>query len=279
MLTATLLALAAAVLHAGWNLIAKRAIDPFLALWSQFLLAGVVSLPVIVVGSVAGHGPSGRGWLLAGLTAAIHLPYVVLLARAYRIGDFSSAYPLARGGGALFAALGGIALLGDRITVWAGVAIVVVVGGLSMLSAGAGRRAVQAAIGVAVTIGAYTVVDSHAARGAGGPFYVFAAFSLTAVVVTMAAVVTGRRPTGLRRPDWLRASIGAVLSIAAYGLVLVAVRRAPVGYVAVLRESSVLLAALIGWRVLGEGRSGARAAGAVAIVVGLIVLTATSTIR
>lgn len=281
MLIATVLALTAAVLHAGWNLIAKRAVDPFLALWGQFLVAGLLSAPVVVVGTIVGHGLDAAAWGWAAVTGAVHAPYVAALARAYRQGDFSLAYPLARGGGALLAAIGGVTLLDDRLSGWAIGSIVLTVAGMSLLAAGARRDQIAPALLVALTIGVYTTVDSHAARGSGGVLYVFGAFVTTGATVSVVGLLSGRR-TALAEVGadaWRRTVVAAAMSVVTYGLVLFAVRRAPVGYVAALRESSVLLAALIGWRVLGERRGTVRAAGAVAIVAGLVLLTTVSTMR
>lgn len=270
MLLATVYALTAAVLHAGWNLIAKRAIDPFLALWGQFLVAGVVSLPVLV----ALGGLPASGWVWAASTGMIHLPYVLGLAWAYRHGDFSLAYPVARGGGALLAAVGGVVLLDDRLGGWSMVAIGLVVAGLFVLSAGAPRRQVGAALVVALAIGAYTTIDSHASRELDGTAYVFAVFVTTASVITVWGLATGRGPELARVGAcvWRRTAVAGVMSLVTYGLVLLAVRRAPVGYVAALRESSVLLAALIGWRVLGEQRGRVRGVAAGLVVGGLVLL-------
>lgn len=273
MLLATLYGLTAAVLHAGWNLIAKRAIDPFLALWGQFLLAGLVSgAALVVVGSVP-----AASWGWATLSGLIHVPYVVGLAHAYRRGDFSLAYPVARGGGALVAAIGGVAILGDVVSPTGIVAIVVVVGGMGLLAVGAPWRQVATAAAVAATIGAYTIVDSHAARQGEGVGYVFAVFAMIGATTSVVGVAAGRLPALMRiGPDqWRRAALAAATSIVTYGLVLLAVRRAPVGYVAALRESSVLIAAVIGWRLLDESRGRLRTAAAVVIVLGLVVLVAT----
>lgn len=271
MLLATCYALAAAVLHAGWNLIAKRAIDPFLALWAQFLLAGVVSVPALLV---AGGVPAAA-WGWAALTGLIHLPYVLGLAWAYHHGDFSLAYPIARGGGALLAAVGGVVLLGDQLGVWTVTAIGLVVAGLFVLAIGAPPHHVGAALVVAVAIGSYTTVDSHAARELGGS-YVFAVFVMIAVVVSAWGLATGRAPDLMAIPPDARrrAAVAAVMSLVTYGLVLLAVRRAPVGYVAALRESSVLLAAIVGWRMLGEQRGGVRSAASVLVFGGLVLLVA-----
>jgi drug/metabolite transporter (DMT)-like permease len=270
MLIATLLALIAAVLHAGWNLIAKRAVDPFIALWGQFLVAALGSSAVLVF--TGGLPIAAWGWAL--LSGLIHVPYVLGLAWAYRHGDFSLAYPVARGGGALIAAIGGLILLDDDLGVLAIVAIVIIVGGMVLLASGAALNQVAAALLVAATIGTYTVVDSHAAREYDGVSYVFAAFVAMGACVTITGLATGRgrELVALSRNVWQWTVLAATMSVITYGLVLLAVRRAPVGYVAALRESSVLLAAVIGWRMLDERRGHARTLAAGVIVAGLVLL-------
>lgn len=270
MLLATVLALIAAVLHAGWNLVAKRSVDPYLALWGQFLLAGIISGVVLLV---AGGLPAGAWWWALG-SGMFHIPYVVALGWAYHHGDFSLAYPIARGGGALLAAIGGIVLLGDDLSVLGLVAILVVVSGMGLLARGAARDQVAAALVVACSIGGYTLFDSHAAREYHTFMYVFATQVVTAGTATVTGVLMGRARDLMRVPRaaWLRMSGAAVMTIAAYGLVLIAVRHAPVGYVAALRESSVLIAVVVGARLLGEGRMRARATAAGLIVSGLVLL-------
>ncbi len=272
MFVATVYALVAAVLHAGWNLIAKRAVDPFLALWGQFLAAGLIG----VVGLALAGGVPANAWLWAGASGLIHIPYVMGLGRAYRTGDFSLAYPVARGGGALIAAVGGIVLLGDDLSPVAITAIVVVVAGMATLGTGAPRAQLATAVGVAATIGAYTVIDSDAARRFDGGGYVFAVFVAMGLTVSAAGVATGQGRALLALPAafWRRAWLAALMSVVTYGLVLLAVRRAPVGYVAALRESSVLIAAVVGWRMLGEGRGRTRTIAAGLITTGLVVLVA-----
>jgi drug/metabolite transporter (DMT)-like permease len=271
-LVATCYALAAAVMHAAWNLIAKRAVDPFLALWGQFLVAGAIG----GVGVVLAGGVPLAAWGWAAASGLIHVPYVLGLGHAYRHGDFSLAYPVARGGGALVAAVGGIVLLGDDLRVAAVGAIVVVVAGMATLGAGAPRQQLATALGVAATIGAYTLVDSHAARRYDGTGYVFAAFAAMGTAITLAGVATGRAGdlVALRASFWRRTALAAAMSVVTYGLVLLAVRRAPVGYVAALRESSVLIAAVVGWRMLGEGRGRVRTVAAALITSGLVALVA-----
>jgi drug/metabolite transporter (DMT)-like permease len=274
MVVATVLALAAAVLHAGWNLAAKRSGDRLLALWGQFAFAGLAG--AVVLAATGGLPAAGWGW--AAVTGLIHAPYIVLLARAYDHGDFSVAYPIARGGGALLAAVGGIVLLDDELSTWPVVAIAVVAAGMAMLAVGAHRPQVVVALVVAVTVGAYTVVDGHASRTVDADTYVFAVFLGSGLSMTIYGTAVGRARdlVASLATEWRQYATTAAMSLLTYALVLIAMRRAPVGYVAALRESSVLVAALIGWRWLSEGRARQRLASASLIVTGLVLLVATT---
>jgi drug/metabolite transporter (DMT)-like permease len=278
-LLATCLALGSAVLHAGWNLAAKRADgDRFVVLWAQFAVAGAIcALLLVVHAATIGMPASSYAW--AALSGAVHLPYLWLLAVAYTYGDFSVSYPLARGGGAALAAALGVALLGDHLGGGEVLGVAVVVGGLGLLSWRARRANVIAALAVAVTIGAYTTIDAQGSRSSGSLAYVLASFVATACTTSIAGVATGRAGAfvAVLRGAWKRALLTGVAAVVTYGMVLVAVRHAPVGYVAALRESSVVLAALAGWLLLGEGDHRRRLAAAAIVVTGLLVLVAAGT--
>ena len=282
MLVATLLALAAAVLHAGWNLAVKQSGDRYIALWGQFFIAGVIGSSVVVAtalvsasgGAIAGFPASG--WIWIAMSGTIHLPYTWYLARAYDHGDFSLVYPMARGGGAMLAAVGGIVLLGDHISTLGGIAITTVGVGLVMLS-GRGRDVgggVSAALVVAVTIGAYSTIDAHGIRSTDTPLYAMASFVGTATSTTTFGLVTGRASamTAAMRSGWRRFTMMGVASLLTYGMVQMAFQRAAVGYVTALRESSVVIAAFAGNRLLGETAGRRRIVASSVVLGGLILL-------
>lgn len=271
MLAATFLALAAAVLHAAWNVAIKISGDRYIAAWGQFVFGGVVLAPVLF-----GVGfPAARSWPMLAVSTTIHCLYLVALTNAYDAGDFSLAYPLARGGGALIAALGGAAILGDSMVglAWAGVAVVAI--GLASTAWPLGSRATLAwAAATAITIGSYTIVDTVGSRRAAGWTYGLALFFCVAIAFSAVGVVRGRGPD-LRRAlpgSWWRFLVSGVASSLAYTLVLIAVRHAPVGYVATLRESSVVLGALAGWWLLKERLAPVRAASSVVVLGGMALL-------
>jgi drug/metabolite transporter (DMT)-like permease len=268
---ATILALAAAGLHAAWNLVAKRSTDRVSALSAQFIVGGLIGAVVLVVT----RDLPAAAWGPAMVTGAVHVPYLLLLAAAYEHGDFSVAYPVARGSGAVLAALGGVALLDDDLSAVGVLAVLTVAAGMFLLAVGASADQLVTALAVGVTIGVYTVNDSRAVRSF-GVTYPFAAFAAIGIAMSIYVVVTGRRArlAATMSDGWLQWTMTGAMAVLAYVLVMIAVRRAPVGYVAALRESSVLLAAFLGNRYLDEGAVHRRTFAAVVILAGLFLLVA-----
>ena len=180
----------------------------------------------------------------------MHVGYIGALVRAYHHGDFSLAYPLARGGGALVAAVGGVVFLSDELSGLEWLAIAIIVGGLaSLVRPGASRVALLWAGLTAACIGTYTTLDIEGAR------------KLQRVRLRQrtdhrrgdrARASPAAPPGGVRRSpalsarNWPRYSFGGLLTTTAYSMVLAAGRLAPAGYVASLRESSVVIAAARG---------------------------------
>ncbi len=276
-LTATLLALGAAIIHAGWNLAVKTSGDRWLALWGQMTAAALVGLPLVVISTFTGAlggklTLSSWGW--AALSGLIHAVYIFHLARSYDVADFSVTYPIARGGGALVAAIGGVVLLNDDLAVVSGLGIVIVVLGLGLLAGRVDASHVRAALIVAVMIGSYTVVDSKGARSTDSAVYAWSIFVPTALGVTLDGVRRGRwrEMTASVSTMWKQYVLTGVASAVTYWMVLAAVRRAPVGYVTALRESSVVLATFIGWKYLREASGRRRLLASMIVLAGLVTL-------
>jgi len=268
-LTATLLALGAAVLHAGWNLAVKQSGDRFISLWGQFFVAGVLcSIMLVAVG-----GLPGAGWKWAALSGCVHLPYCWFLARAYDHGDFSLVYPVARGGGALLAAIGGLLLLHDHLSPLGITAIVIVALGLFLLAGRARGPELVSALAVAMAIGVYSVSDAKGIRASNGA-YVFASFIGTMTSTSVFGLATGRGPRMVTamRANWRRFTAIGIAATVTYGMVELAFQRAPVGYVTALRESSVVLAAFAGTRMLHEHAGVKRIIASLVVLSGLILL-------
>jgi drug/metabolite transporter (DMT)-like permease len=268
---ATFLALGSAALHAAWNLLVKTSSDRLLAAWGQFLVGGLLFVPLLPLVGVP--GASALPFLAA--SSLVHVLYVVALTRAYQHGDFSFAYPLARGAGALIAAIGGVLFLADSLPALAWLAIAIVVGGLaSLVRPQVGRIALLWAGLTAATIGVYTTLDAAGARRSSGLGYGIAITlgAGLALSVTLLGSRQGSRIGPALRQDWRRFLVGGVCSTVAYSMVLAGARLAPVGYVAALRESSVILGAGAGWLFLHERLGRARLASAGVVTTGLVLL-------
>lgn len=271
-LLAAALALLAAVLHASWNIVVKQTGDRFLALWAQFAFAGSFALFTLVGWSLV-DGMPNIAWWWSIFSGCGHLPYVLLLARAYDKNDFSLTYPIARGAGALSATILGLIFLNDDLSALNITGIGVVIFGLYVLVANQRITNILPALGVAATIGIYSVIDAYGARNSNSIAFALSVFVSGAVTISLWALLT--RANQLRdfmKSSWRGAAIGGTMSLVSYSLIVYAFTLAPVGYVATMRESSVVIAALAGWKYLKEGDHKRRLISAAVVVLGLIIL-------
>jgi drug/metabolite transporter (DMT)-like permease len=275
-LFATALTLASAVLHATWNLLVKTSDERDLAAWGQFVAGALIFTPVLVVAGL----PDGDAFPYLGASMLVHVVYVTALVAAYHHGDFSFAYPVARGLGAVIAAVGGFLILDDGLNAGEWAALAVAAAGLiSFVRPGVTAPSIGFAALTGLTIGVYTLLDASGARRTDNGFAYAVALTI-AVAVALSAVytATGRGAAFVQSipGSWPRYLGSGVALTAAYGLVLVAVRHAPVGYVATLRESSVLIGALMGWLLLGEQMGAHRIVSAIVVTAGLVGLVVLS---
>ena len=230
-------------------------------------------------------------WALVAASALLHVLYFVVLLRGYRVADLTVVYPLARGTGPLISSMVAVALLGERLSALgaAGIAGVVVgvfliAGGPGMLRAAAhpvsqqARARVLAGLYYGVLTGlfiaAYTVVDGYAVKVVMlSPILIdYVGNLLRCIMLAPVGLMDMPAARRLWREQWRFALLVGVFSPIAYVLVLYAVQLAPISHVAPAREVSMLFAALIGGRLLGEGDRGLRIAGAVLIAVGVTAL-------
>jgi drug/metabolite transporter (DMT)-like permease len=256
------LILVAAVSHASWNLLSKKAsqADGIVFLWLVAVTAAVVWSPLFAgFLLVTGTGPAWGDLAVIGGSTSLHLGYFVLLQRGYGKGDLSVVYPIARGTGPMLASLVAVLVLGEHPTP-AGVAGIVLVGiGVFMMGGGAARsdlHGLVTGLTVGLFIAGYTVWDSQ----------VVSAFAVAPIMLNylgevgralaLTPFVAGRRRSlivSVWREHRFRVVGAAVLVFLSYLLVLIAFTMAPVSVVAPAREVSVLIAVVFGGRLLAEG--------------------------
>jgi drug/metabolite transporter (DMT)-like permease len=266
----------AAVFHAAWNALLKASENPLALAARAVTLGTIASLPPVAVAWLLNGRPGLplAGWLIVIASAALELVYFITLSTAYQRGELSVVYPIARGTAPLLAVLVGLTLLGERLHVAAVFGIVCLIVGIWAVRrpANAGS-AVGPALMTGVLIAAYTSLDRIGVRM--GPPWLYAWLLWFFGAIFLVAFTTIRRVPGSRVIDEPSISlVVAVLMTAAYFMILYALSVAPLAIIAPLRESAIVLVTAWGiWR-LGERRGAlVRLAGALAIVVGIALLT------
>jgi drug/metabolite transporter (DMT)-like permease len=267
----------AAACHAGWNALIKVGLDPLSTTTLISVGSGVVALAFApLVGMPAS---AAWPWLLASVV--IHLVYFASLIESYRTGDLGQVYPIARGSAPLMTAAVTSIFIGEKLSALGWTGIVVLVGGVLLLSARGGRRlaeidrrAIGFALFTALTICAYSVVDGIGARLSANPnaYSVWLFIGIAIVMVPYALYRDGRDVIPAMQRFWLRGFAGGALQVLSYGIAIWAMTAAPIAIVATLRETSVLFGAVIAVVVLKEPLRAVRVVAACLIVCGLVLI-------
>ncbi|HEX4294938.1 MAG TPA: DMT family transporter [Rhizomicrobium sp.] len=277
MTLALFLILLSAVVHAVVNVLTKRADDKY----AMRLLIGVCSAVLVAPALFFVPLPQGRAiWFLFG-TALVHAVYELLLVKSYESAAFSAVYPVARGTGPLFTALGAILLLHEHPPAIELLGIALVCGGV--IAIGISHRASQGAragllyaVGTGLTIGCYTLIDASGVRSVEQPFTYVLWFFVAhgACVLVTAPGIRGRAVVIEARRQWKLGMVTAALSIVTYGSAMLAYRFGATAQLAALRETSVLFGTALAMSFLGEHMTARRWIAAGAIAAGAILLQA-----
>ena len=248
------LILLSAAVHAIVNILTKRADDKY----AMRLLIGVFSSIIVAPALFFVPLPTGAWWFLGG-TALVHALYELLLVKSYESAAFSAVYPVARGTGPLFTALGAILFLHEHPPALQLLGIAFVCGGV--IAIGISHRATEGAmkgIGYALatglTIGCYTLIDASGVRAVGNPFsYVLWFFVAHGFCVLVTAPgIRGRAVIIEARKEWKLGVLLGFLSITTYGSAMLAYRFGATAQLAALRETSVLFGTALATSFLGE---------------------------
>lgn len=278
--TALGLLLLAAILHAGWNLLVKRAREKQVFTWWSLIVGCVCFAPLLLVSRPF----PVQIWPYVVFSAMAEAAYYIILTRAYQHGDFSLVYPMARGTAPAFLVIWAVIFLGDRPRPagFIGLALLilglVIVGGKNWWSlrkkTTVSTSGIVLALSVAFCISIYSAID-------GAAVHIVAALPYTVVIISLATVFFtplvlvryGRQLIVTEwQTNWLRIIGVGGLMLFSYMLVLQSYTIAHVSYAGAIREISVVFAAFMGWRWLGEELGLVRMVGAVVIFVGILVI-------
>jgi drug/metabolite transporter (DMT)-like permease len=267
----------AALCHASWNTLLKIRLDPFAANALITVASGLIALAALPFAGI----PPIVSWPWVVGSIILHLAYYYGLTEAYRTGDLSQVYPIARGAAPLMTAVISTTLLGEDIGLYGWMGILALVSGVFLLSIRGGRdlsridrRAVGFAFFTAMTICGYSLTDGVGARVSGNP-HAYAAMLFILDGACMAVFALWRRGQSIlteARIYWKTGLFGGALSVTSYWIAIWAMTVAPIAIVAALRETSVLFAAAISVVILKEALRPARVIAALMIVFGLALI-------
>ena len=278
---AIVLALVAAAMHGTWNVIVKVSGDPADTLTRATAAAALLMTPpAFVAWLILGRpGLSAEAAALAALSALLELAYVFLLSAAYRRGEVSVVYPIARGSAPLLAVLIGLGLLGEKLAAPQLIGVGLLLAGiLAVTLPQTSGRATLPALATGVAIAAYTAIDRVGVRLAAPWLYGWLLVVLLATGLVVARWVGGRLSRrsieALPKPvTWWQAIVVGLFMWVAYLLVLVALSIAPLSVVAPVRETAVVAVAVWGvWRLRERQAAALKLSGAAATLLGVALL-------
>ena len=276
------LAIASAVCHALWNLAARRVSGDLVVLWLGFGAGATLIFPFAAALWFLGDSASGfslESFTFMLVSGVVHAGYTLLLSSAYRHGEISLVYPVARGFGVAMTAVLGFFLLGEQMSRpgLLGIFLVLVATlcfGIPALRATGSRRGYLFALGVGCTISIYSLVDKAGVTRMHPVLYIWAMFTLSFVFLWPVVACLNERESIHRRARKLWRTIGVVGTgyLVSYLLMLFALTLGPVSYLVASRESSVALGASLGIIFLGERLTAAKVLAIILMTGGLACL-------
>jgi drug/metabolite transporter (DMT)-like permease len=264
------LVLGAAVIHALWNLIVVHSRDRTATTTIVIIFGALVALPL----AIARWHVEPAAWPFIALSSVLEIVYFVLLVAAYERADLSLVYPIARGSAPVIVLALSVAFIGAPTSAAQIVGVGLVAAGVFVvrgIRGGARWRHVALALGVALAIASYVVVDKEGVQYADPITYGVLILGIPGIVAT-GYVVSRGGPRRLAVAFNWRSALGGAFSMAAYALVLIALTTAPAASVSAVRESSVVIAAILGAVVLKEKSGPGRVVGSLIVLAGVVLV-------
>ena len=278
------LVLTAAVLHASWNLLAKKAKGKTPFIWLQYIASNILYLPFLFFQIHKGDTIYSQPLLWLSVSSAVlHLAYFIILQKGYRSADLSVVYPLARGSAPLVSFIAAILFLHEPLKLSSVIGLFLIIAGVLLITGLSFKKENNSKIMTGVTYGLltgffialYTFNDAVAIKKyAVSPLILTLATNLFSAVLLLPFVLPQKYELKreIKVHKWIILAI-AFLSPAAYILVLEALKQAPLTVVAPARETSILLGVFMGSRVFNEDDGKRRLIASVLILGGIIALS------
>ena len=276
--------LCAALMHATWNAILKSAGDRLISLAAQDCVMFTLGCMLLLIAPF----PAPEAWPFIAASSGVHIFYRAFLLKAYRYGDLSRVYPVARGSAPLWVAMAGLAIGDDVLTIAGFMSVsLIALGIISLIFSRAyggmtlGRakwdRGLTYAFATGVVIAIYSVIDSRGVRLSDSVLGYIGLLFATECIPVPAFVLATRRKDLVKtmRANGFGGVYGGVFAVTGYGLVIWAFTQASAAQVVALRETSVIFGAIIGAYILKEGFGPRRVFSAGLVALGVILLRMT----
>ena len=279
------LLLFSALAHASWNLLTRRSGNPEIFTW-WVCVSSVVLLAPLAAWLFGQYPPNRAAWPYVGATGLLHTLYFVSLARAYKYGELSFIYPLARGTGLVLIPVLGTTVLGEYVSPQALLGTGIILFGLLSVSRKRGtpnlmnvnlrisNPGFRYAILTGIAIASYSIVDKNGVEHMTPFLYMYMSMAISSAGLFF-FIVKGNRFTDFKTELLIHRKaivITGCLQFTSYTLVLSALTLSPVSYVGPFREIGVVLGVLLGWAFLKERPHRVRVMGSVLIALGAITI-------
>jgi drug/metabolite transporter (DMT)-like permease len=284
---AVALVLISSLFHASWNLLVRRSDKPELSNWMMASFSAIVSSPIAIYLLVT-NPPDPIGWWFIAGTIALHIAYFFTLGRAYKHGDLSLVYPIARGLGLVLIPIVGVTVLEESVSLMAGIGIAAIFLGVVTIGSSSGKglkiwlkprsfladKGVVFAVMTGVLIASYSTLDKRGVEYVEPIFYMFtlALGGSLGILPILSRTYARTEFVSEIKSRWKIGLIGGALQFLAYGLVLSAFRLSPVSYIGPFRELGIVFGVLMAFLILKERVTRNRALGAIAIGTGAILV-------
>ena len=284
---AVVLVLISALFHASWNLLVRRSDSPELSNWMMASSGAILSAPIALYMFVT-TPPDPVGWWFIAGTIALHIAYFFTLGRAYKHGDLSLVYPIARGLGLVLIPIVGVIVLEESVSPMAVIGIAAIFIGVVTIGSSSGKglkiwlkprsfladKGVVFAVLTGVLIASYSTLDKRGVEHVEPIFYMFT-LSLGGSLGILPILSRSYAKTDFVaeiKSRWKIGLLGGALQFLAYGLVLSAFKLSPVSYIGPFRELGIVFGVLMAVLILKERVTRNRALGAITIGSGAILV-------
>ncbi len=271
---AVLLVVLSGLIHSIWNVFTKKSINKVVFLWFCQITAALFFLPITIKEIIDTDPDFQAGWFFILVSMILHGGYVLLLTKAYTLGDLSQTYPIMRGVSPLLVPIFAVLFLNEHLKIigWLGVISIVIgilwIGGIKKKNL---NLAMLYAVGVGLMITGYTVMDKVALQYV--PPFTLNEFSNFGNVIILAWIAMH---SGAIRQEWKvnwrTIILGGILAPSGYVLFLKALELMPVSQLAPMREIGTVFGTLFGILLLKEPQGRSRIIASILITAGIIIL-------